>query len=290
LATTLSHRVHRQIGRAIGEKLLSFTALVDPLVQCIQDNHRRDDLRHERESKLVTDERALLQQQARLLRLATSTDDPPSALIDQLKEIERELAETRAWLQELRDEAVEERPELTREQVLETLSRTADQLLTMSPEVRPILERLIPDKIRAVPYLQFGSTSVVLRAEFELQLVNLLPDRLLRALQGGALDAGASAAPIRMSVDLFEPSTVPANAMRALALHEDEGLTGYRISQVLNISKRNAYLAIELGEAMRGAGLANPYVRLTEPPVNAARWRLDPRFLPPTRSNDGEAA
>jgi len=73
-------------------------------------------------------------------------------------------------------------------------------------------------------------------------------------------------------------------------MYEQDGLSGVRISEILTISKRNAYGAIALGRAMRELGLSDPYVRLTEPPVNAARWRLDPRFLQPTQGNDGEAA
>src|SRR5262249_440872 len=134
--------------------------------------------------------------------------------------IEADSAEARALLQELAAMVCDQKPEVTRDRILEVLCETSNRLLTMGRDAGSILARLIPGKIRAVPYLQFGSTSVVLRAEFELQLVNLLPYDLRQALEGVPIVNASCAAPINMTVDLFKPSPVPANALRAAQLYD----------------------------------------------------------------------
>ena len=77
----------------------------------------------------------------------------------------------------------------------------------------------------AVPHLQFGTKNVVLRAEFDLWLVNLLPHNLKTALQGSSIESPEWAEPIRIVVDLFQYSDVPANALKAIALYEDQDCT-----------------------------------------------------------------
>ena len=221
--------------------------------------------------------------------MARARDDAPISLVDDLKGIERELAEARAYLQEVQQERVDVKPEVTRDTILQVLRESADQLLAMNREVGPLLERLIPGKIRAVPYQQFGSTNVVLRAELELMLVNLLPLNLRAALEGQPLDTQNAnwMSPISIVVDLFPPAEVPANAMRAIALYEDSGMTLDKLAAELGMIRRQAHRAKDLGKAMREAGLSDPYIRLTEPPDAAAHWRTHASYKD---NSGGEAA
>ena len=129
---------------------------------------------------------------------------------------------------------------------------------------------------------------MVVRAEFELQLVNLLPHDLRQALEGAVIKNAEWATPLKMTVDLFRPSEVPVNALRAIALYDAGRHTLDQIGQELGITLRNAHRAKELGKAMREAGLTDPYIRLTEPPANVAHWHIDPRYF--QKDNDGQNA
>ncbi len=170
--------VHQRLGSAVCDAILSMTNAVSPLVDYVTALYTDDSQRSARVNQLAADERRLLQQQRRLLTLASSTDTPPESLLTDLNRIEGELAETRAAVEEARRELQEFRPEVTRQAVETALRESADHILNMDCRVGPLLQRLIPDKIRAVPYQQFGSTNVVLRAEFIIELVNLLPQNL----------------------------------------------------------------------------------------------------------------
>jgi hypothetical protein len=79
---------------------------------------------------------------------------------------------------------------------------------------------------------------------------------------------------IPMTVDLFDPSTGPKYGLAAAALVDEYGRKPTRIGKELGITKRRACIAIEYGEALRAAGLTDPFVELTEPPEAASRWRL----------------
>ena len=45
-------------------------------------------------------------------------------------------------------------------------------------------------------------------------------------------------------------------------------------TSIRSFTKRQACIAIEYGEALRAAGLTDPFTELTEPPEAASRWRL----------------
>jgi hypothetical protein len=123
--------------------------------------------------------------------------------------------------------------------------------------------------------LQFGSEKVVLRAEFTFRPVGILPDYLLVALSGQELDSVVEILPAkRIVVDLFEPSSVPKHAIAAIKLKEENPkITLQQIGDKLDISKRNAHLALQMGLAMRDAGIEDPFVRLNERPAKVARWK-----------------
>ena len=71
----------------------------------------------------------------------------------------------------------------TPEQIAKVLDEAAAQLFESGPEAMSLLRRLAP-KIWAAPYQQFNSDKVVLRAKFDLQLCQLLPQQLQTLLAG----------------------------------------------------------------------------------------------------------
>jgi hypothetical protein len=159
------------------------------------------------------------------------------------------------------------------------------RLLEFGPEVGSLLEQLIVDKIRVVPYQVFGSNMVVLRAEFELRLVGILADDLVRYLEGSEDWTPNEWLPVKsVQVDLFEPSLAPKHALMAYELVRF--LTLEETGELLGISKRQAHLSSKLGKAMHEAGIADPYIRLTVPPKAASRWRVHEKFKEkPTNDN-----
>jgi hypothetical protein len=165
----------------------------------------------------------------------------------------------------------------TREEVERRIGELVSLLQCMDRTVRDELECLV-GRIRAVPYLQFGSNKVVLRAKFELRLWALLPAQTRVSLAGlyGEVIADDFGS-IKMMVDLFEPSAGPKYGLRALELREKQGLTFVGIGEALGVSKRTACVAVQYGLALREAGLTDPFLELTEPPKAASRWRTHPR-------------
>ena len=125
-----------------------------------------------------------------------------------------------------------------------------------------------------MPFQQFGSNLVVLRAKFELRQVDLLP------AQWQALFTGMSPGPIRvpvaaraMTVDLFKRSAGPGYFARALEMAE-AGKTLVEIGQALGITRRQAHIALQYGRDLSRAGLTDPYVELKKAPGAASRWRF----------------
>ena len=152
------------------------------------------------------------------------------------------------------------------------------RLLDFDREAAVLLERLLVDKIWAVPYQVFGSNKVVLRAAFEINLVAILPDDLLSLLAGsGNCQPNEWLPTKKLTVDLFDPTLVPTHALMAYELSGYLNLV--EIGGVLGISKRQAHLAAQLGKAMCEAGIDDPYIRLVTAPLAASRWRTHPRFL-----------
>src|SRR5262249_6144536 len=158
------------------------------------------------------------------------------------------------------------------------------------------------------------TNKVVPRAEFTIRFVNLLPESLLAALQGADVLAVGPLQSVRLVVDLFEPSGVPMYALEAAKLRyglaktdgqpagppmrappDSRGSTapppsdtapgGHTVTlqpkrtlgeaaRTLGVSKRLAHVATTAGLAMLAAGITDPFIRLTEVPLQASRWRV----------------
>jgi hypothetical protein len=286
-ATALRHLTYRKLSCAITEKLLSFVGEVDAMVEFVQHLLGDEAQRADRERELRADVRDLRRKRDRLIELAQATDEPILSVAASLKEREAGLSAAEAELEEFLGDAIEFCTEIAPDAIKRKIEEHAERLLTMDREVGALLERLIPDRIRAVPYRQFGSNKIVLRAEFELRLANILPAQLLDALKGERLESAGWSKPIPMRIDLFEPSACPKHGVRAAELR-DTGMTYQEIGRELGISKRCAWLAVQYGFKMQAAGISDPFVRVESAPTNASRWRTHEKFqTPPDRRQAG---
>ena len=142
--------------------------------------------------------------------------------------------------------------------ILSAIQEQARKLLELE-DAGGLLEQLVDGKIRAVPFQQFNSDKVVLRARFRLRLTNLMPLDVSTLLVDESRQAELDAMSIDLEVDLFEPSKAPKYAMAAFEFYENSGPklpTLQRIADHLGISKRAAHLALQMGKGLKEAGLS----------------------------------
>lgn len=274
-ATCLRSLTHEAISRAISDRLLGLNGELDQLVQFAQEVWSNDDSTRAREFELTAQADDLRRKRDRLVLAIESSDEPVASLVDHLTTRNRELASVESLIAEMQS-AVLNRVPPTVEQIAERIEACRAQLLDMDRSVGSLLPQLIDGKIVAVPYQQFGSNKVVMRAEFKLSIAKFMPDGLLEALRSGEPPLPAALESVDMLVDLFQPSLVPLHALAAVELKKS--MTLEQVGQARGISKRQAHLATQLGAQMLAAGIADPYIRLTGPPQTDGRWRVDPKF------------
>lgn len=274
-ATAVRDFVHRQISRAVSNELLALDGILDTMVAHIGKRLQDDAPRREEEKQ----KRRLVEKLDReRLKLGEAIatfegEGVPVTLLTKLQARENDLEKANAEL-ECVQQSLSARPKVSESTIRDRIKAFADQLLDLDRSCGPLLARLIDGKIRAVPHLQFGSTKVVLRAEFVFRPVGILPDQLLAGLSGEELEGIVRDLPSkRIVVDLFEPSHAPKHAMTAVKLSEENPKTTLeQLGKALGISKRSAHLALQLGRKMREEGIEDPYIRLTERPTVVARW------------------
>ena len=276
LATCLRNETHAAISTAIAGHLLQVLGTVDFLVDQVESRFMNDDLRKDQDAKLAKLVAELCRRRDRLVNAIESGDEAPQVLVQRLSECEAELAISRGELECLRAESTSASNRVTREQIEDVIERVKGQVLSFGRDVGGLLRSLIPNGIHAVPYQQFGSNKVVLRAEFELNLLSELPKNVSRLWSGDTSELAMQGHLIqsKCSVNLFEPSIVPKYAAEAYRLHSEcSSKQSYeKIGQILGISKPRAAAAVRLGKAMAMAGITDPFVRLTERPANPSRW------------------
>ena len=283
-ATAERSVTHSKISQAIIGQLEAFGGALESIVREIEKMPTGDKYWQDEEAGLLDQERKL---QAKCIRLGDLIDEvdeaaphtrKPKTLLNKLCRLEYELEQVQATLEEFRARRAATVPVPSQEQIERSIRDSVSTLLQMNRCTRVLLERLVPGKIRAVPYQQFDSAKVVLRAEFSLNLIAAMPEQWIASLNQSSLAALADKLPpISVVVDLFEPSNAPAFAMRVMQLSEQKNDRGKmktfeEIGKELGISKRSAHLAVELGRKMRAAGITDPYIRLSAPPDVASRW------------------
>ena len=275
-ATCLRAQAHPAILRQVVDALMSVTGVSDLLVARVQELHATGgDIAAERRS---------LESEAR--KLTTSIENIGLAIergagsIDSLAERlagrERELKLVRSRLEELASRESQRAELPSPEELLGHLESLRVDLIAGDRRAAIILRSLLHGPIRAVPYQQFGSDKVVLRAEFEVTLTSGLPTTIAESIRQDGVEAVDGLTLVRrpIVVDLFEMSAVPRHAVEAHALQET-GMSLSKIGTAISISKRLAGLAAQVGAAMAARGLTDPFVRLTERPEKVSRWNRE---------------
>ncbi|QDT92517.1 hypothetical protein [Gimesia algae] len=219
----------------------------------------------------------LKRQQNNLLKLVMGNDDPPEFVAEKAREIQSQLDDLKLDEERLQSQLSQARSLPTRDKIAAKFLEAAEQVLSMDRTAGDVLERILKGPIRAVPCQQLGSNKVVLRAEMTLQLVKFGGQGLSLQLPGEEqLAANPEVFEEEITVDLFEASSTPANAMSALEFYDrdpDHRPTLEEIGAHLEISKRGAHLALKMGKELQERGLTDPFIPLTEAPENASRWR-----------------
>ena len=285
-ATARRDFTHEAIGQAIIRQLRAFDSEIDVLLSHVgrlaDDDGKRETRRLQLRKEKVRLESAL----ANLCDAIEKGEGALDSLVRRSKEREDKLAVVEAELEALdqRDKAV---VVPARTDIEQRIAELVPRLEQMDRTVRDELECLV-GRIWAVPYQQFDSDKVVLRARFQLRLWALLPPQT-RALLIGLYDERIADEfdLVPMQVDLFKPSTGPRCGLRAVELETQHGWGPTRIGQKLRITKRKACIALEYGRKMRAAGITDPFIELTEPPKAASRWRTHLRHQQNRQQDEG---
>lgn len=277
-ANPLRSVVHAKLGTAIANRLLALDGVWDGIIAFVQQLLADESSWTKRHSKLKAREHALVTSRDRLLDAIENGKERPAILTERLAKREDELVQARAELQLLDAERHLPSQLPSKQQIKEKIKEQVSRLLEMDRAVRPDLKRLV-STIRVVPYQQFGTTNVVLRAHFELKLASLLPDRILSLLKQDQLtDADAQIQVVPMVVDLFDISRGPAKYWaQALKLH-NAGNRSDEIAKELCTNRTTANRAVRYAKALGAAGLSDPFVKLDVQPSKAGRWRVHKRF------------
>jgi hypothetical protein len=275
-ATCLRAQAHPAILRQVVDALMSVAGVRDRLVARVQELHATGgDIAAERRS---------LESEAR--KLTTSIENIGLAIergagsIDSLAERlagrERELKLVRSRLEELSSRESQRAALPSPEGLLGHLESLRAELIAGDRRAPVILRSLLAGPIRAVPYQQFGTDKVVLRAEFEVTLTSGLPAVIGESIRQDGIEMVDGITLVRrpLVVDLFEMSTVPLHAVEAHELRET-GMSLSKVGAALGISKRLADWASRMGAAMAARGLTDPFVRLTERPEKVSRWNRE---------------
>jgi len=273
-ATALRDFTYRQIGVGISEAILrSSESILDPLTDYTERLLLTPKNIEQLRTQLNRRRTELKRQQNNLLKLVMDNDDPPAFVAEKAREIQSQLDELKFDEERLQSQLSQARSTPTRDEIAAKFLEAAEQVLSMDRTAGDVLERILKEPIRAVPCQQLGSNKVVLRAEMTLQLVKF-------GGQGLALQLPSEEEPEvyeeKVTVDLFEASSAPANAMLALEYYDhdpDHRPTLEEIGAHLGTSKRGAHLALKMGKELQERGLTDPFIPLTKAPENASRWR-----------------
>lgn len=268
-ATAVRKIVHEQISKAVIDQLLA--GVLQVVIDRISYAIRHDQPLQKKKAQLLAEKAEHTAARDRLLDAIEGAKEPPASLVERLRSREDRLARITAEVEDLEIQHLAPSNLPNAEEITGRVREIEAKLLDMDPEAGILLRRFVP-RIIAVPYEQFGSQKVVLRARFQVHLARLLPEQLFAFLNGDSNLATQEIQPRELEVDLFDPSTGPKYFRQVLDLQE-KGMTLPEIGRELGIGKRRAHIASDYGKRLCEANLAEPFRELTEAPAAASRWR-----------------
>jgi hypothetical protein len=238
--------------------------------------------------ELVNSEAAKLdvERDSRLSKLESLIDQHQREIRNMLKFIRRgddstsvreALQELEAELRQLRGEEAELEQTPSHTVVIPSASEirhlareSVKNLSVESQEFAKLMRTLVTDFV-VFPYRCCDGKDLVLRGTARLQLANLLPAQRLR-------DTLQSPLQRVLNLDLFEAPQRVNHREMVMSLRRE--MTEREAAERLGITKTAAQYAAGLDRMMQRLGLTDPYVRLTEPPMDYPKMRrhLHPRF------------
>ncbi|MGZ0174321.1 MAG: recombinase family protein [Planctomycetales bacterium] len=271
--TALRQLTHERIAEAICQALLEFLPEAETLLAAARVQLEDTDRLDARLAELTTQHEEATAKYEQYGEAVGEGGDIV-ILVERLRHFEELRAGIDAEIERLRAErdvvVVPSYDEL-RQSILDRSRR----IELMDRDARADLVDIV-EEIRAVPFQQFGGNKVVLRAAIHLNLTGLLPWTVRSYIE--SLNEGSECVSVTTEfqkliwVDLFNASNSPRYAMKVRALRE-AGRKFADIAGSLGLAEMAAKRADAFGKEMRAAGLTDPFVRLTEPPANASRWR-----------------
>ncbi len=267
--TCLREQAHEAVIAAVAQEVMGLADCREQLVARVLELHASGGDHAASQRALQSEESKLSGSIANLCLAIEKSGDGIDALVERLASRERDLKVVRSRLAELASQTHDRKPPPTAADILRHLESLQAGLVARDSRASVILRQLLVGPIRAIPHRQFDSNKVVLRAEFEIVLSQSLPAMVATAIEGAA-DAALSDLRL-VRVDVFTPSALAAHAVEAHELAET-GLSLAKVGAALGVSKRQAHLCSQLGAKMTAAGVADPFVRLTERPEKVSRW------------------
>ena len=271
--TCLREQAHEAVIAAVAQEVMGLADCREQLVARVLELHASGGDHAASQRALQSEESKLSGSIANLCLAIEKSGDGIDALVERLASRERDLKVVRSRLAELASQTQDRKPPPTAADILRHLESLQAGLVARDSRASVILRQLLVGPIRAIPHRQFDSNKVVLRAEFEIMLSQSLPAMVAESIEGAADAALSDLRLVRkqMVVDVFTPSALAAHAVEAYELAET-GLSLAKVGAALGVSKRQADLCSQLGAKMTAAGVADPFVRLTERPEKVSRW------------------
>ena len=271
--TCLREQAHEAVVAAVAREVMGLADSREQLVARVLELHASGGDHAASHRALQSEESKLVGGIANICLAIEKSGDGIDALVERLASRERDLKVVRSRLAELASQTHDRKPPPTAADILRHLESLQAGLVARDSRASVILRQLLVGPIRAIPHRQFDSNKVVLRAEFEIMLSQSLPAMVAESIEGAADAALSDLRLVRkqMVVDVFTPSALAAHAVEAYELAET-GLSLAKVGAALGVSKRQAHLCSQLGAKMTAAGVADPFVRLTERPEKVSRW------------------
>ena len=263
---TISHAVVNAILDA-SSKLEVFLHYIRVMVDQNTDLDARQD-------KLCKEIKEVNRQCTKLTDSIVATDGPPQVIVQRIQALESRRIELQEELDEVRQQLETKISPPTRDDLMAAFKSRASELLTLTRESSVFLRRLLKGPIRAIPFLQFGSKKVVMRAAFTLDLVQLLPNELAdRLTSDNVSTVPEEIREVDIVVDLFQRPQFVLLSQQAYESRHDLKMKVRQVAESLDICLPVAKRAIAFAKRLKAAGLVDPYIPVTEAPMSISRWR-----------------
>jgi len=251
------------------EALAEFDATFLELVN--EDAQRLDQAREGRLHEIVAEITRTDQEIGNVMKFIRGGDDSPRIRMElqQLEEKLRQLQYEKDHLARGSTDTVVVPPVTTVRQI----ARAAFKDLAIGSFEFAKLLRGLTGKIFVFPYRLCDGGHIVLRAKFQLQIANLLPDQRLQEILAKPLERS-------LTVDLSEKPPQRVEYRQQVMAGRGEGENEDQVARALGITKTAAQRAAALDRLMKRLGFTDPYVRLQEPPTDYSKLRrhLHPRY------------